>query len=52
MFDILYNNEVLDKEDFKNWRDHGTLMYGKENASMAVRGFFEWLAAADAQNQT
>ncbi len=54
MFNSLYNLEVLDEEDFKKWMQSGTEQYGRGNAVMSVKTFFDWLAGSEEpmQNQT
>ena len=43
MFNILYNLEIMEEEDFYTWRDKGTEKFGKGNALMVVKPFFDWL---------
>lgn len=43
MFDIVYNTEVVSEDDLKNWRECGTELFGRVDALISVKSFFEWL---------
>ena len=43
MFDIVYNTEVVNEDDLKKWYEEGTELFGRGNAVVSVRSFFEWL---------
>ncbi len=60
MFNIVHNLEVVEEDVFYAWKnkDMGELkgdeLYGRGNAVMSVKGFFDWLNSDqdDSQNQT
>lgn len=45
IFNQLYDLEVVGEDAFLQWRDRGTESYGKGNAVISVKTFFDWLEA-------
>ncbi len=49
MFNIVHNLEVVEEDVFYAWKDKdmgelkGDELYGRGNAVMSVKGFFDWL---------
>ena len=43
MFNIVYNLDIAGEDEFVSWKDKGTVNFGRGNAVMNVKGFFEWL---------
>ena len=53
MFNIVYNTEVVGEDDFLEWYQSGTELYGRGTAVMSVKSFFDWLKLdEDSQNAT
>ena len=54
MFNIVYNTEVVNEDEFYTWETQGSEQYGRGNAIMSVKSFFEWLKSDsdDAPNLT
>ena len=53
MFEAVYNNEVVSEDDLKKWWEDGTELFGRGNATMSVKSFFDWLLEVEEDaNQT
>ncbi len=52
MFNTVYTIEVVNEEEFYVWENEGDEQYGRGNAIMSVKSFFEWLRSdEEAPNQ-
>ncbi len=52
MFNIAYDLDLVDEQEFYNWRDDDQVMYGKGTAVASVKPFFDWLKADKSSEQT
>ena len=46
MFNLVYDSEVVNEDEFYFWEREGTEQYGRGNAIMSVQSFFEWLKSS------
>ncbi len=51
LFNIAYDLDLVDTQEFYNWRDDDQVMYGKGTAVASVKPFFDWLKADKVQNK-
>ena len=50
MFNLVYDVDVVSEQSFYCWRDKGTERFGKGNAVISVKTFFDWLESAETES--
>ena len=51
MFNLVYDVDVVNELSFYRWRDKGTERFGRGNAVISVKTFFDWLENAETESE-
>ena len=51
IFNLVYDLDVVSEHCFYSWRDEGTERFGRGNAIISVKTFFDWLENAETESE-